>query len=152
MSYSIRILCFGQDDPKKCTAKRLEKFNLSDNHSSFKTLPPMGIVLDPFSTNELISDDIPLAEVGGIVGVDCSWNKAPETFSRLRLMGLEPRSLPSVIPANPVNSGKEGKLTTAEAIASALLICGQNLHAEEIMSIFKWGPAFIEINSHLKES
>ncbi|MAO99800.1 MAG: ribonuclease P [Euryarchaeota archaeon] len=152
MSYSIRILCFDQDDPKKCTAKRLEKFNLSDNHSSFKTLPPMGIVLDPFSTNELNSDDIPLAEVGGIVGVDCSWNKAPETFSRLRLMGLEPRSLPSVIPANPVNSGKAGKLTTAEAIASALLICGQNLHAEEIMSIFKWGPAFIEINSHLKES
>ena len=139
MSYSIRILCFDQDDPKKCTAKRLEKFNLSDNHSSFKTLPPMGIVLDPFSTNELNSDDIPLAEVGGIVGVDCSWNKAPETFSRLRLMGLEPRSLPSVIPANPVNSGKAGKLTTAEAIASALLICGQNLHAEEIMSIFKWG-------------
>ena len=152
MSYSIRILCFDQDDPKKCTAKRLEKFNLSDNHSSFKTLPPMGIVLDPFSTNELNSDDIPLAEVGGIVGVDCSWNKAPETFSRLRLMGLEPRSLPSVIPANPVNSGKAGKLTTAEAIASALLICGQDLHAEEIMSIFKWGPAFIEINSHLKES
>ncbi|MEC7698051.1 MAG: DUF367 domain-containing protein [Candidatus Thermoplasmatota archaeon] len=152
MSYSIRILCFDQDDPKKCTAKRLEKFNLSDNHSSFRTLPPMGIVLDPFSTNELNSDDIPLAEVGGIVGVDCSWNKAPETFSRLRLMGLEPRSLPSVIPANPVNSGKAGKLTTAEAIASALLICGQNLHAEEIMSIFKWGPAFIEINSHLKES
>ena len=150
MSYSIRILCFDQDDPKKCTAKRLEKFNLSDNHSSFKTLPPMGIVLDPFSTNELNSDDIPLAEVGGIVGVDCSWNKASETFSRLRLMGLEPRSLPSVIPANPVNSGKAGKLTTAEAIASALLICGQNAHAEKIMSIFKWGPAFIEINSHLK--
>ncbi|MBN65849.1 MAG: hypothetical protein CMA74_05660 [Euryarchaeota archaeon] len=152
MSYSIRILCFDQDDPKKCTAKRLEKFNLSDNHSSFKTLPPMGIVLDPFSTKELSSDDIPLAEVGGIVGVDCSWNKAPETFSRLRLMGLEPRSLPSVIPANPVNSGKLGKLTTAEAIASALLICGENLHAEEIMSIFKWGPAFIKLNSHLKES
>ena len=151
MSYSIRILCFDQDDPKKCTAKRLEKFNLSDNHSSFKTLPPMGIVLDPFSTNELNSDDIPLAEVGGIVGVDCSWNKAPETFSRLRLMGLEPRSLPSVIPANPVNSGKAGKLTTAEAIASALLICGQNLHAEEIMSIFKWGPAFIEINCRFSE-
>ena len=81
MSYSIRILCFDQDDPKKCTAKRLEKFNLSDNHSSFKTLPPMGIVLDPFSSNELSNEDIPLAEVGGIIGVDCSWNKAPETFS-----------------------------------------------------------------------
>ena len=80
MSYSIRILCFDQDDPKKCTAKRLERFNLSDNHSTFKTLPPMGIVLDPFSDKVLSEEDIPLAEVGGIVGVDCSWNKAPETF------------------------------------------------------------------------
>ena len=149
MSFNIRILCFDQDDPKKCTAKRLERFNLSDNHSSFKTLPPMGIVLDPFSDRILNSEDIPLAEVGGIVGVDCSWNKAPETFSRLRLMGLEPRCLPLITPANPVNSGKIGKLTTAEALASALLICKENEHAETIMSVFKWGPAFLKINSHL---
>ena len=96
MSFNIRILCFDQDDPKKCTAKRLERFNLSDNHSNFKTLPPMGLVLDPFSEKILSDEDTPLAKVGGIVGVDCSWNRAPETFSRLRLMGLEPRSLPSV--------------------------------------------------------
>ncbi len=149
MSFNIRILCFDQDDPKKCTAKRLERFNLSDNHSSFKTLPPMGIVLDPFSKKVLNEEDIPLAEVGGIVGVDCSWNKASETFSHLRLMGLEPRSLPSIIPANPVNSGKVGKLTTAEAIASALIICNKYEQAEAVMSIFKWGPAFIKLNSNL---
>jgi len=110
----------------------------------------MGIVLDPFSEKILSEEDIVLAEVGGIVGVDCSWNKAPETFSHLRLMGLEPRSLPSIIPANPVNSGKVGKLTTAEAIASALLICKQYEHAEKVMSIFKWGPAFIKLNSNLR--
>ena len=109
----------------------------------------MGLVLDPFSEKILTNEDIPLAEVGGIVGVDCSWNRAPETFSRLRLMGLEPRSLPSVTPANPVNSGKVGKLTTAEAIASALLICGQSEQAQKIMSVFKWGPAFLKLNSHL---
>ena len=149
MSFNIRILCFDQDDPKKCTAKRLERFNLSDNHSNFKTLPPMGLVLDPFSEKILSNEDIPLAEVGGIVGVDCSWTRAPETFSRLRLMGLEPRSLPSVTPANPVNSGKVGKLTTAEAIASALLICKQPKQAQKIMSVFKWGPAFLKLNSHL---
>ena len=28
MSFEVRILCFDQDDPKKCTAKRLEKFGL----------------------------------------------------------------------------------------------------------------------------
>ena len=150
MSFDIRILCFDQDDPKKCTAKRLERFNLSDNHSTFKTLPPMGLVLDPFSEKILSNSDIPLAEVGGIVGVDCSWNRASETFSRLRLMGLEPRSLPLVTPANPVNSGKVGKLTTAEAIASALLICKQPEQAQKIMSVFKWGPAFLKLNSHLQ--
>ena len=149
MSFNIRILCFDQDDPKKCTAKRLERFNLSDNHSNLKTLPPMGLVLDRFSEAVLSDEDVPLAEVGGIVGVDCSWNRASETFSRLRLMGLEPRSLPLVTPANPVNSGKVGKLTTAEAIASALLICGQSEQAQKIMSVFKWGPAFLKLNSHL---
>ena len=35
-------------------------------------------------------------------------------------MGLEPRKLPDIVSANPVNSGKIGKLTTAEALASAL--------------------------------
>ena len=54
-----------------------------------------------------------------------------------------------VTPANPVNSGKVGKLTTAEAIASALLICGQSEQAQKIMSVFKWGPAFLKLNSHL---
>ena len=109
----------------------------------------MGIVLDPFADEILSREDIPLAEVGGIIGVDCSWNRAPETFSRLQLMGLQPRSLPFATPANPVNSGKVGKLSTAEAIASALLICNQYEQAQKIMSVFKWGPAFIKLNSHL---
>ena len=152
MSFDLRIICFDQDDPKKCTAKRLGKFKLSSNYSSFRNLPPMGIVLDPFSEKVLTNEDLPLAEVGGIVGVDCSWNKAVEVFSHLRLMGLEPRSLPKVIPANPVNSGKIGKLTTAEALASALLIFDQLEQANSLMSVFKWGPAFIALKSELKSS
>ena len=147
MSFEIKILCFDQDDPKKCTAKRLEKFSLSSNYNSFKKLPPQGIVLDPFSEKVLERNDAILAEVGGIVGVDCSWKVAEQTFSRLRLMGLEPRKLPDVVPANPVNSGKIGKLSTAEALASALMICGNEVQAENMMSIFKWGPAFLEMNS-----
>ena len=106
-----------------------------------------GVVLDPFSDRVLSPDDSILAEVGGIVGIDCSWNVAEFTFSKLKLMGLEPRKLPRVVPANPVNSGKIGKLTTAEAIASALMICQQREQAVAIMSIFKWGPAFLEMNS-----
>ena len=62
-------------------------------------------------------------------------------------MGLEPRKLPNIVPANPVNSGKIGKLSTAEAIASALMICGNRSQAEKLMSVFKWGPAFLALNS-----
>ena len=152
MSFEIRILCFDQDDPKKCTAKRLERFHLSSNYKSFKSLPSRGIVLDPFSEKTLSKDDSILAEVGGIVGVDCSWKMADKTFAKLRLMGLEPRKLPDIVPANPVNSGKIGKLSTAEAIASALMICGEKEQAGEVMSIFKWGPAFLELNSLVWES
>ena len=152
MSFEIRILCFDQDDPKKCTAKRLERFHLSSNYKSFKELPPRGIVLDPFSEKTLSKGDSILAEVGGIVGVDCSWKMADETFAKLRLMGLEPRKLPDIVPANPVNAGKIGKLSTAEAIASALMICGEKEQAGEVMSIFKWGPAFLELNSLVWES
>ncbi len=151
MSFEIRILCFDQDDPKKCTAKRLERFGFSSNYKSFRTLPPRGIVLDPFSDKVLNPNDSILAEVGGIVGVDCSWKMAEKTFSKLRLMGLEPRKLPNIVPANPVNSGKIGKLSTAEAIASALMLCGKIDQAEKIMSIFKWGPAFIKLNSGIWE-
>ncbi len=152
MSFDLRILCFDQDDPKKCTAKRLERFHLSSNYKSFKSLPPRGIVLDPFSDKILSKGDSILAEVGGIVGVDCSWKMADQTFAKLRLMGLEPRKLPDIVPANPVNSGKIGKLSTAEAIASALMICGEKEQAGEVMSIFKWGPAFLELNSLVWES
>ena len=62
-------------------------------------------------------------------------------------MGLEPRKLPDIVPANPVNSGKIGKLTTAEALASALMICNQTEMAEALMAVFKWGPAFLQLNS-----
>ena len=146
MSIEVRILCFDQDDPKKCTAKRMEKFNLSHNYNSFHSLPSKGIVLDPFADIVLSDSDIILAEVGGIVGVDCSWNQAVPTFSKLKLMGLEPRRLPDVVPANPVNSGKLGKLTTAEAIATALMVCNEEEQASKIMSIFKRGPAFLNMN------
>ena len=147
MSFEVRILCFDQDDPKKCTAKRLEKFGLARNYNKISNLPPRGIVLDPFSDKVLSPEDSILGEVGGLVGVDCSWNLAVDTFAKLRVMGLEPRKLPDIVPANPVNSGKIGKLTTAEALASALMICNQTEMAEALMAVFKWGPAFLQLNS-----
>jgi pre-rRNA-processing protein TSR3 len=38
------------------------------------------------------------------------------------------------------------KLTTAEALAAALCIVGHWDQAEELLSIFKWGHTFLEMN------
>ncbi|MEC9254110.1 MAG: DUF367 domain-containing protein, partial [Candidatus Thermoplasmatota archaeon] len=65
---------------------------------------------------------------------------------KLRLHGLEPRRLPPLVPVNPVNAGKVGKLTTAEALAGALATIGEDEHAAQLMGAFKWGPAFLELN------
>ena len=92
------------------------------------------------------SDNL-LVEVGGLVAVDCSWKNASEIFPKIQLYGLESRSLPEVIPVNPVNSGKVGKLTTAEALAAGFMFAGFEEDATELMSVFKWGPSFLRLNT-----
>ena len=146
MSIELRVLELGQDDPRKCTARRLARIGLAYCYDSPTRLPPRGIALDPFAERELTEADSELAQVGGIIGVDCSWNHASETFAKLRLHGLEPRRLPPLVPVNPVNAGKVGKLTTAEALAGALATIGEDEHAAQLMGAFKWGPAFLELN------
>jgi pre-rRNA-processing protein TSR3 len=56
--------------------------------------------------------------------------------------------LPYLLAANPINYGKPYYLTTAEALASALLILGQQEQAKMILSKFKWGLGFISLNSN----
>jgi pre-rRNA-processing protein TSR3 len=51
-----------------------------------------------------------------------------------------------LLAANPVNYGKEIKLTCAEALAGALLLGGYGEEAEKVMDCFKWGPAFFALN------
>ena len=51
-----------------------------------------------------------------------------------------------MLAANPINYGKEFKLSCAEALAAAFWLCGFEDRAEHILSHFKWGPAFFAVN------
>jgi len=133
----------GDDDPEKCTARRLARFDLVELHRSAGTVPP-GIVLDPFAERALSPADRLDDGVNRLVALDCSWETARE--EAFDLDGPH-RSLPFLVAANPVNFGTPFKLTTVEALAGALVVLGDREQAEEILSKFRWGETFLELNA-----
>ncbi|MFB6184964.1 MAG: DUF367 family protein [Haloarculaceae archaeon] len=137
----------GDDDPEKCSARRLARFDLAALHRSTRATPP-GIVLNPFAERALSPADVTHGSGGArrdrLVALDCSWETAErEAFD---LEGIH-RSLPFLVAANPVNYGTPFQLNTAEAFAGALTILGAREQAERILSKFSWGHTFLELNA-----
>ncbi|CAI48941.1 probable 16S rRNA maturation protein [Natronomonas pharaonis DSM 2160] len=133
----------GDDDPDKCSARKLARFDLADLHRSPRATPA-GIVLDPHADRALSPTDADGgAATDRLIALDCSWETAEaEAF---RLDGPH-RSLPFLVAANPVNYGTPFQLTTVEAFAGALCILGHRDHAETVLSKFRWGHTFLELN------
>ena len=134
----LHVRYAGDDDPDKCTARRLERFELATLHSDGV---PYGIVLNPFVDRALSPADA--GSHHRLVAADCSWESADE--ERFRFPG-EHRALPCLVAANPVNYGRPFALTTVEAFAGALVILGEREQAEEILREFRWGATFLELN------
>jgi pre-rRNA-processing protein TSR3 len=107
-------------------------------------IPQGGVVLNPVSEVAFSRADRGALLHSGLVALDCSWKKAEEIFANSRI-GIQ-RALPYLLAANPINTYKPIKLSTAEAIAAALYIAGFKELSEDIMSVFKWGSAFIALN------
>jgi len=133
------------DDPKKCSAKKLQRFGHAELYHKIHRLPKQLILLNPYAKKSLSPTDKEKSENQGILAIDCSWVHAEEVFQKLSSHHMS-RSLPFVIAVNPVNYGKVLKLSTLEAFAAALYIIGHQQQAETILQIYKWGPHFLQMN------
>lgn len=143
------VVRLGQDDPKKCTSRKLLKFKLA-YPVSLNRIPRKSILLDPTASKTLTARDEAKVRLGGLTAVDCSW-KNVNLFLEKRLKGLR-RRLPSLLAANPVNYGKIGKLSTLEAFAAALYLTGNVGLAGRLLSLYKWGETFLMLNLEPLES
>jgi len=136
-----------QCDPKKCTSKKLARFGFLKILHSLKAIPYRSIVLDPTSDITLVPEDKKYLN-RGLVILDYSWKKI-ERFPKLS--GRQRRALPYLVAANPVNYGKPELLSSAEALAAALFILDHEEECIKLLSKFKWGMTFLELNKELLE-
>jgi len=148
----VRIIVYhaGQCDPKKCTALKLKRHGLVRLVTQIRFLPKRAIVLNPFSKIAFSSADRQRVEKFGLAALDCSWEHAENVMLK-RVRGTS-RCLPILVAGNPVNFGKPTKLTTVEALVAALFIAGFKEKASQLLSIFKWGHTFIELNKERLEN
>jgi len=139
-----------QCDPRKCTALKLKRHGLVRIVHQIKFLPKRAVVLNPFSKIAFSPADKNRIENFGLAALDCSWEHAEKVL--LKHVKGTSRCLPILIAGNPVNFGKPTELTTVEALAAALYIAGFKEKASELLSIFKWGHTFAEINQERLEN
>lgn len=107
-------------------------------------------------------------EQHGAAVVECSWVRVKEVpwsriggkCERLRTLGQGLQEeyfrltyplcvVPYLIAANTVNYGKPWRLNCVEALAACFYICGHPEWSKEVLKNFRYGEAFLEINSEL---
>ncbi|MFA6710363.1 MAG: DUF367 family protein [Candidatus Methanomethylophilaceae archaeon] len=146
----IPIIVFdkGQCDPKKCTARRMLKFDLAKEAKKLSSIPSGSIVLSPFSDRALSPADRPYA-MHGLVVMDLTWTNI-DGFPRLAR--TKERALPYLLASNPVNWGRPMELNSAEAVLASLYILDEREQAQRFMGRFNWAPEFVRLNGELLEA
>ena len=141
------VLMLKQDDPFRCTAAKLVKFNLARRVSYIRKDT---LVLNPFATVSLSRQDAKISN--SVSAIDCSWSRADHElkYRKADFHGIQ-RRLPLLLAANPTNYSRAGMLSTAEALAASAYILGFIETAVELMDKFKWGHTFLELNANILE-
>nr|WP_187286198.1 DUF367 family protein [Methanothermus fervidus] len=136
---------------KKCTSLRLGRKGFAKIVKTMNQIPRGAIVLNPLSKKALSREDKQRIIRHGLAAIDCSWKNVRKS-SEIFKVGRYHRALPFLVAANPIAYGRPFVLSTAEAIASTLYIIGLKDMAKEIMSNFKWGPHFLQLNKELLDA
>lgn len=134
-----------QDDPKRCTGRKLSRLGLAVMVKRVAQIPKGSVILNPTAEKAFSVEDAGACEKNGIAALDCSWVKSEELLLKLRKREKS-RALPFLVASNPTKFGKPFELSTVEAFAAALFIIGRREEASEILGKFKWGPHFLEMN------
>ncbi|MCI4346595.1 MAG: DUF367 domain-containing protein [Thermoplasmata archaeon] len=120
----LYLLVAGEDHPRACTGRKLLARGLARTSDRARPHGAYPILLDPRADTPLSPADRPRALDGGLLGVDCSWNRLGERGGfPARLPGLhhQPhrRRLPFLLAGNPQHYGRLAELNTAEAFGAA---------------------------------
>lgn len=142
-SFTVAMWDLNHCDPKKCSGRKLSRHNLIKNLKLGQRFP--GLVLSPVGTQCVSPNDRDIIEKSGLAVIDCSWAKIDETpFGRMK--STNPRLLPFLVAANPINYGKPYQLSCVEALAAAMFITGHKSESKYYLSKFSWGHSFLELN------
>ncbi len=145
------LLLASEDRPRACTGRRLVRFGLVRPIGSAARLFPPPVLLDPRADLPLSSADWRSAQRGGLLGVDCSWNRFgarggyPGAGDLVRIK--ERRRLPWLLATNPQHFGRVGELNTAEAFSAGVRILGYPEQADRLLEGFAGGEAFRRVNA-----
>ena len=144
----IRLFAYhaGQCDPKKCTARRLERMGLLAFVPRIASLPAGSVLLPPEAGRARSRADASPAQRHGLSVLDLSWNVTQKVGGFPAAPKTVGRALPFLVAANPVNYGKPFLLSSAEAFAAALTILGEEAHARDVLAKFAWGEQFLTLN------
>jgi len=147
----LLVVLAAEDHPKACTGRRLLQWGRAVRVPREDSGSPGALILDPYAPTPLSRADTNAAAAGGLLVVDCSWNRLS---SRGAFPGADPgdrprgrrRRLPVLIATNPQHYGRVAQLNTVEAFSAALYILGRTGEAERLLDGFSGGDQFLAVN------